>query len=107
MPSDGFVNTRELREVSDMVLSDYSCTFSLNRYSKIDSMRKALQILMHETPNMQILPADGTDATLETLECAGDIFKDLPSWEKYFFNTKTSARRENGTQTQQIDTHAI
>jgi len=107
MTSNGFVSAREKRKVSDMVLSDYSFSFSLNSYSKIDGMRKALQILMHATPAMQILPADDTNATLEALECAGDIPKDLPNWEKYFFNTKTSSRRENGTQTKQIKTHAI
>jgi len=107
MSSNGFVSAREKREVSDMAVSDYSFSFSLNRYSKVDGMRKALQILMHATPDMQILPADDTDTTLEVLECAGDIPKDLPNWEKYFFNTKTSNRRENGNQTQQIETHAI
>jgi len=107
MTSNGFVSARENPEVSDMVLSDYNFSFSLNRYSKMDGMRKALQILMHATPDMQILPADDTNTTLEVLECAGDIPKDLPNWKKYFLNTKTSFRRENGTQTQQIETHAI
>jgi len=107
MTSNGFVSARGKREVRDMVLSDYSFSFSLNRYSEIDGIRKALQILMHATPDMQILPADDTNATLEALEYAGDISKDLPNWETYFFNTKTSSRRENGTQTRQIETHAI
>ena len=42
MTSNGFISAREKHEVSDMALSDYSFSFSLNRYSKIDGMRKAL-----------------------------------------------------------------
>ena len=105
MNSNGFLSAREKQDASDMALSGYNFSFSLSRYSKIDGIRKAFQILMHAAPDMQILPADNKDSVLETLEYAGDILKDMNNWEKYFFNTQTSSRRQNGTHTQQIETH--
>jgi hypothetical protein len=106
MANTVFLSAREKRDSSEMALSDYSLSFSLSRYSKVEGTRKAFQILMHAAPDMQILPASDTDNVLETLECAGDIPRDGKNWEKYFFNTQTSSRRQNGTQTQQVETHA-
>ena len=88
-----------------MALSDFSLSFSLSRFSKVEGTRKPFQILMHSAPDMQILPASDIDSVLETLECTGDIPRDVKNWEKYFFNTQTTSRRQNGIQTQQIETH--
>ena len=77
MANTDFLSAREKRDASEMALSDYSLSFSLSRYSKVEGTRKAFQILMHAAPDMQILPASDTDNVLETLECAGDIPRDM------------------------------
>ena len=106
MANTDFLSACEKLDASEIALSDYSLSFSLSPYSKVEGTRKAFQILMHAALDMQILPAIDTDSVLKTLECAGDIPRDVKNWETYFFNTQTTSRRKNGTQTQQIETHA-
>ena len=62
---------------------------------------------MHACKDIQIIPVDATDLTLENVECAGDLLKDGRQWEKYFFNTTTSTRRDHGKQETYVETHAI
>ena len=63
MANTVFLSAREKRDSSEMALSDYSLSFSLSRYSKVEGTRKAFQILMHAAPDMQILPASDTDTS--------------------------------------------
>jgi len=62
---------------------------------------------MHACNDMQIIPVDPTDLTLENIECAGDLLKDGCQWETSFFNTTTSTRRIQGKQISFVETHAI
>jgi hypothetical protein len=106
MSKKGFVKASDMGIDKVIPVSDYSFSFSLSRYSKLDGVRKGFQILMHACPDMMILPADAEEVLLEPLECAGDIPKEVKNWEQYFFNTTTSSRTENGKPYQQIETHA-
>jgi len=62
---------------------------------------------MHACKDMQIIPVDGTDLTLENIECAGDLPMDVRQWENYFFNTTTSTRRVHRKQVTYVETHTI
>ena len=107
MSSTAFISANEEKEVKDLTLADYSFSFSLEKYQKLSGTCTALQILMHACNDMQIIPVDPIDLTLENIECVWDLLKDGCQWETHFFNTNTSTRHIQGKQVSFVETHAI
>jgi hypothetical protein len=105
MNKNGFVRASEMGADKVIPFSDYSFSFSLSRYSKLDGVRKGFQILMHACPGMLILPADDEELQLEALECAGDIPKEVKIGKNIFLtqqrhpgkNTASSTNRSKLT----------